>query len=293
MSGPCPIHADERVSAVLARDAALVEVFAAAAPAFARLRNPSMRRVMSRLVTVEQAARVAGIDPALLLARLNAHIGCAAQPLEKDGTMENTQRAAAPAGEERPPALARIPESSVVVCDVREELRAGREPFSLIMTALRQVRPGGALAVRAIFEPVPLYAALKRHGLVHWTERSAADDWTVWFYADGPAATPASAPAAEVVPGEDAAHAPDGGGDVVVLDVRDLEQPEPMMRTLEALEGLARGATLVQINRRVPQFLLPMLEQRGFTWEVREQGEGLVRLFIRHAAPPCSAAIRE
>jgi hypothetical protein len=43
------------------------------------------------------------------------------------------------------------------------------------------------------------------------------------------------------------------------------------------------GRTLVQINVRVPQFLIPKLEERGFTYEVREQSAGLVRIFIRHA----------
>jgi uncharacterized protein (DUF2249 family) len=54
-----------------------------------------------------------------------------------------------------------------------------------------------------------------------------------------------------------------------------------MVRTLAALEQLPAGATLVQINVRVPQFLLPLLEERGFTYEMREQGPDVVRVFIR------------
>jgi uncharacterized protein (DUF2249 family) len=69
---------------------------------------------------------------------------------------------------------------------------------------------------------------------------------------------------------------------VVILDVRDLEPPEPMVRTLAALEELPPGGTLLQINVRVPQFLLPRLEERGFTYEIREQAPDLVRVFIRH-----------
>lgn len=68
---------------------------------------------------------------------------------------------------------------------------------------------------------------------------------------------------------------------VVVLDVRGLEPPEPMVRTLAALEALPADGTLVQVNVRVPQLLLPHLEQRGFTYEVREQEPDLVRVFIR------------
>ena len=68
-----------------------------------------------------------------------------------------------------------------------------------------------------------------------------------------------------------------------MLDVRGLEPPEPMVRTLEALEALPPGATLVQVNVRVPRMLLPQLGARGFVYEVREQGPDLVRVFIRRA----------
>jgi uncharacterized protein (DUF2249 family) len=195
----------------------------------------------------------------------------------------------------RPAALNGIPADRVVTADVRDELRAGREPFSIIMAARREVPDGGALCVRAIFEPVPLYAVLRRQGLVHWTERRADDDWLVWFYAETPASDDAAgAPAATAL--EDDTEddtdddtddvtdddTDDDTDDVTVIDVRGLEPPEPMVRTLAALEQLPHGATLVQINVRVPQFLLPLLEERGFAYDIREQGDDLVRLFIRH-----------
>lgn len=186
-------------------------------------------------------------------------------------------------GEEgRPAALEAIPEHRTVFVDVRDDLRSGREPFDRIMTALREVPPGGALCLRAIFEPVPLYGVMGRHGFGHYTERLGGDDWRVWFY---PGDDDASG---EPSTGLDAGVAGDGetagdevGEDVVVLDVRGLEPPEPMVRTLAALESLPDGHTLVQLNVRVPRFLLPELEARGFGYEVREQSPGLVRVFIR------------
>jgi uncharacterized protein (DUF2249 family) len=57
-----------------------------------------------------------------------------------------------------------------------------------------------------------------------------------------------------------------------------------MARTLAALEELAPGGTLVQINVHIARFLLPRLDERGFTYEVREQEPDVVRVFIRRAA---------
>lgn len=279
------IRPDDRVATVIGQDASLIDVFTSLSPAFERLRNPAMRKVMARLVTVEQAARMAGIDATLLVERLNTHLAETGAPsFAADGVAPASREADASHGASapsdaqgvaaadeasapEPPALARIPAARRNELDVRAELRAGREPFSLIMSALRERQPDGAFAVRAVFEPVPLYAVMAKQGLAHHTERLADDDWRVWFYPAQDAAAPA-------------AQADDAG--VVVLDVRDLEPPEPMMRTLAALEQLPEGGTLVQLNVRVPQFLLPLLEERGFVYEIREQEPGLVRVFIRH-----------
>lgn len=177
---------------------------------------------------------------------------------------------------ERVPAvLAELPAERVLDLDVRDDLRQGREPFGRIMAARQALPAGHVLRLRAIFEPAPLYQVLGRQGFAHWTEQLAPDDWRVWFYREEEA-HPAPAPAAEAEGGEAGA-----GGEVVVLDVRGLEPPEPMVRTLAALEQLPEGGTLVQINVRVPQFLLPRLDELGYRYEVREQSEELVRLFIR------------
>ncbi|HEX6308146.1 MAG TPA: DUF2249 domain-containing protein [Longimicrobiales bacterium] len=278
------IRANDRVSTVIAQDEAVIDVFVSLSPAFERLRNAGMRKVMSRLVTVEQAARMAGVDAGELVSRLNSFLsGGRLEPVAGEVIEVSTDRM-----RERPAALAAVPDDRIVEVDVRDELRAGREPFSLIMAARRRVPEGGALTVRAIFEPVPLYAVLKRQGLDHWTEQLAADDWRVWFYppAAGEAASAATAGDAAPEAAESARAAPAVSAeedDVVVLDVRGLEPPEPMARTLAALEQLPVGGTLVQINVRTPQFLLPLLAERGFVYEVREQEPDLVRVFIRHS----------
>lgn len=277
-----PIRLDDRISSVLARDERLLDVLAAASPALASLRSPLLRKTMSKLATVEQAARIAGLDANDLLARLNGAL--AAEPSSASATSASPTsaspppRAASIAAEAPPPAVLGTPEDRIVDVDVREDLRAGREPFGRILEASRRVQAGEVLRLRAIFEPAPLYAVLGRQGYAHFTERLAADDWRVWFWRDR----------GEASPSKEALAAPPSAGEEdegLVVDVRGLEPPEPMVRTLEALERLPRGKTLLQINERVPQFLIPQLAARGFVHEVREQSADLVRIFIRHANP--------
>jgi uncharacterized protein (DUF2249 family) len=263
------IRADDRVAAVLAQDERLLDVFVAASPAFEKLRSSAMRKTMARLVTVEQAARIAGIDAGSLVARLNAVLDGGAPPVSSS---EPSREALPPI----PAALTALAADRIVDLDVREDLRAGKEPFRRILDAARALPVGNVLRVRAIFEPAPLYPVLAKQGLGHATERLADDDWRVWFHHDASA----SAGAQPAGSGEAITD-----GDVTILDVRGLEPPEPMVRTLEALAAMPRGRTLVQLNVRVPQYLLPKLAERGFTYEIREQGPDLVRLFIRHREP--------
>jgi len=54
-----------------------------------------------------------------------------------------------------------------------------------------------------------------------------------------------------------------------------------MVRTLAALAKLPAGHQLVQINVRVPQFLLPVLAERGYAFEVDESRADRVLVRIR------------
>ena len=150
--------------------------------------------------------------------------------------------------------------------DVRDDIRAGREPFARIMATVDALGPGDALVLRAPFEPGPLYAVLGACGFRHWTERLAADDWRVWFH------RPAGAGRAD-----EAAS---------TIDVRGLPPPEPMVRVLERLDRLAPGATLTVLHERRPMFLYPQLDERGFTHTTDEPAPGLVRIVIVRPAAP-------
>ncbi len=230
-------------------------------------------RLARRVRAIGRGARTRGLDAQAMIERLES--AATAPPREVEVTMTTESENALP------PTLAAVPPERIVDVDVRDVLRAGGEPFGQIMGARKQLQSGGVLRVRAIFEPAPLYFVLGAQGLDHWTEKLAEDDWRVWFFESATAAASAGTPAGDVASA--ATTPPADDADVVILDVRGLEPPEPMVRTLEALETLPAGKTLVQINVRVPKFLLPMLENRGFRYEIKEQAPTLVRTFIRRA----------
>jgi len=179
--------------------------------------------------------------------------------------------------EPRPTELTDLDADQIIDLDVREDLRAGREPFRRIMSARADRGPDQVIRLRAIFEPIPLYKVMAEAGLSHWTVRKAEDDWEVWFFAEN------SSGASSGSEGSTPSVTRSTDAFVHTLDVRGFGPPEPMVRTLEALADLPAGDELLQINTRVPQFLLPELESRGFAYEVQEVDAETVHVRIRHA----------
>ena len=141
--------------------------------------------------------------------------------------------------------------------DVRSILRAGGEPFSVIMATLERLEPGQGLRLYAPFKPVPLFAVMADRGFAHSAQALDAGEWEVLF-------TPtATQQPASPVGTPDFADWPEPA---VRLDNRDLEPPEPMVRILAAAEKLGPDETLSALLRREPVFLFPQLEKRGFRW---------------------------
>lgn len=60
----------------------------------------------------------------------------------------------------------------------------------------------------------------------------------------------------------------------MIIDNRGLQPPEPMMRTLKALEELEQGTKLIIINDRRPMFLYEELDERGYKHQTSEREDG-------------------
>lgn len=262
------ISGDVSVARLLEEHPELGDVLAAYHPHFKQLRNRLLRRVMAPRVTVAQAAGMAGVPTEELLAVLRGAVGDVPPP---EASHLETLRSEGPDESDRPRALADVPADRQVHVDVREDIHRGAEPFARIMAAVKALGGDQVLVLRAPFEPIRLYEVLARRGLAHWTERHATDDWSVSFYHEvAPAADPAS-----IEP-----TAP-GAARRVVLDIRGLEPPQPMVRVLEEVDRLGPGAELEVHHERRPVFLYPQLDDRGLVHETDEPEPGLIRILIR------------
>jgi uncharacterized protein (DUF2249 family) len=74
----------------------------------------------------------------------------------------------------------------IITVDVRDDLRAGREPFPRIMEAAGRLRDGEQLRVLAPFEPRPLIGVLAMQGFVAKVTELSDGTFEVVFEASAP-----------------------------------------------------------------------------------------------------------
>ena len=269
------ILASWTLHAVLRHYPHLLDVLVGLSPAFSKLRNPVLRKVQTRLVTVAQAARIADLEPAALVRSLNAAAGLRTAPEIPLDSPEAAPAAPGSLFEHAPVAVA---------LDVRPMLARGEEPFHAILTAAAAVPVGQALRLRAGFEPLPLYDVLAGRGFSHRSRQLGPADWeTILLRREqgggaGPGMSSGSVPSA--VSRATMPAAPELPSATVQIDVSDLAPPEPMVRILEAMAQLPPGQTLLVEHARRPVYLYPQLDALGYRHETREPGPGRVEIRI-------------
>ncbi|HET7626102.1 MAG TPA: DUF2249 domain-containing protein [Verrucomicrobiae bacterium] len=181
--------------------------------------------------------------------------------------------------------------NSIVKLDVRDDLRKGIEPFSKIMGAVSALRPDEQLLLIAPFEPVPLFSVLKRQGFEHVSRELESGDFEVLFTRDPNARVAAEIPktpplnTGKVIKNASAksarARGDSGKTEIVDVDARGLEPPQPLMKILEALADLPENAELRAKTDRRPVHLYGQLEDRGFSGASEEQSDGSFITSIR------------
>lgn len=267
-----PITADMTVADIIARHPNAIELLAAQHSAFERLRNPLLRKAFSRLVTLRQAAAIAGVELAALIDALNGDAGPALLTAGALGAVVG-EAGDPPSWFDQARVAARL--------DVRAAQRAGQEPLADILRAIRDLPPGGILALRNTFEPLPLYAVLGRRGFQAWARRLAADDWEIFFAQVAPA--PVSAPVEQP---------DDTPAQTITLDNRGLEPPQPMLRVLAALDASGPHDTIVALTDRLPLLLFDELNERGLSYIAERQPDGAHRVTIDKGAAQAAQKAR-
>jgi hypothetical protein len=142
------------------------------APAFAKLRNPVLRRTVARVASLQQAATVGGITLGKMITRLRHAVG-------QEEWKEESPLSLSPRQLPEWFDPARISRH----LDARPILDAGQNPMNAILGEVRQLPAGGIFRLTAPFVPAPMIDQLKKRGFIHWSSQPENDRVETYFKA--------------------------------------------------------------------------------------------------------------
>lgn len=249
------ITKDYKISKMLNDYPQTFDVMLKASPHFSKLNNKVLRKTLASRVTVEQASKIAGVDLGILLENLNISIGVKINTPEKINMVnENITPQNI-----KPELLDNISAEKIKQLDVRPVIDSGRDPFSDIMNFIKELNDDEIFLLINSFEPVPLYSVLGKKGFEHYTEK-IENIFKVYFYKSVPEES-------TNINSNEGFNENNGQNDitnVIEIDVRKLEPPEPMIKILEMLAQVDEQTLLLVHHHREPMMLYSKLEERGY-----------------------------
>lgn len=264
-----------KISQLLKYNKEAIDVIASINPHFRKLKNPVLRRLLAPRVNIADAARIGGITVVEFLQKLRQN------GFEVDINVDDRDRDQASESKETKVKPNIMERSNIVELDVRPILKGGVDPFKTIMDKLKELNDDQTLLVINSFEPVPLLNILKNKGYEYEVERPE------------PGVVHAYLKKSDKVENDrdDLSSSPDIEmtfeqveakyiGQMKEINVVDLEMPLPMVTILEELENLTGSTALYVHHKKLPQYLLPELKDRGYNYVHKAIDENNLKLII-------------
>lgn len=272
------ITPDLKVSKMIDKYPATLNVLLNASPHFNKLNNMFLRKTIASRVTIQQAASVAGVSLTNLLIELNKTINTNFR--EEDLTMDTPGIGSVAEPKQKPGILDNTPKEKMIELDVRDDIKNGKDPIYRIKPVVQSLKEGEVLHLINSFEPVPLYSVLGNKGLSHWTEKKESI-FHIYFYKDPLSKNEQKETSSETVQVNSGKvnSEPEGEG-IIEIDVRDLTPPEPMVKILSILPELTDTSVLLVHHHREPMMLYEKLEERGFTAVAHKLNDNYYKVVI-------------
>lgn len=149
----------------------LEDMLIESAPEFRKLKNPVLRKTITRITNLSQAAVIAGLNVEDLVNKMRKGAGQDdIGHVDDTGTRYNTVR---PEwySEER----------VIRTVDIREMLNRGEQPVHEVMADLRKLKKDEIIEIIAPFIPAPLIDKSLSLEYKHWLDKRAEEDFRVFF----------------------------------------------------------------------------------------------------------------
>lgn len=149
----------------------LEDTLISAAPEFKKLKNPVLRKTITRITNLSQAATIGNLNVEDLVNRLREQIGQTnIEKWEETGIKYNTQK----------PAWFN-PGNIVNSIDIREMLNKGEQPVHEVLSAIKKLNDNEILEIIAPFVPAPLIDKSLSLDYKHYLDNPKPGEFMIYF----------------------------------------------------------------------------------------------------------------
>ncbi|MDZ7738111.1 MAG: DUF1858 domain-containing protein [Bacteroidales bacterium] len=141
------------------------------APQFEKLRNPVLRKTITRITSLNQAATIAGMDVEDMINRLRKAVGQEpGEEYEGTGGSYNTEKQK----------WVKKKKLAATI-DIRDMLHKGEQPVHEVLSSIKRLGDKEKLMVIAPFIPAPLIDKATGMDYKHWLHKESEDEYHVYF----------------------------------------------------------------------------------------------------------------
>ncbi|WP_319501788.1 DUF1858 domain-containing protein [uncultured Draconibacterium sp.] len=149
----------------------LEDILISAAPTFKKLKNPVLRKTITKITTLSQAATIGGLKVEELINKLRNEVGQTnVDRVDDENGNYTTKR----------PAWFEVQNVTETI-DIREMLNAGEQPVHEVMAAIKKLNENEILKVIAPFIPAPLLDKALSMNYRHWLNKQDSEEYWVFF----------------------------------------------------------------------------------------------------------------
>ncbi len=156
------ITPDTKIGPLLDRFPQLEAPLMKLSPAYAKLRNPLLRKTVAKVATLQQVAKIGDVAIGTLINTLRSELGIEAQ-------WQSEEKSDAATGKPGWVKADRIAQS----LDATPLLEAGEHPLNRVMSDLQKLAAGKVYELITPFVPAPLLDAVAKKGFAIYSERQS------------------------------------------------------------------------------------------------------------------------
>lgn len=267
------ITKDTKVSVLIKANPLVIDALIALNPNFKKLKNSFLRKLLAPRVSIAEACKIANCDLTDFFARLKPLGFVLEEVTSTDSCLKDI-----------PGSSHSIKPEKIIELDVRPVLQNNQDPLKIILKAINELNSDEGLKIINTFTPTPLINLLHKKGFKYQIENLETDLVITTFFKSHTTNLKELNLPEQVQNDEemefDKKKQTFTKDKIICLDVRQLEMPLPMVNILQQLENTNLNEAIFVQHRKVPVFLLPELQAKGFQYLIKQLSENEVEILI-------------